>query len=666
MPAIIIIINIVLLSSIFSKQFFSLKLIVSSSSFSSSSLILAKVINSATQCALATSHLVTCAKVVAPTINNATCQLQLTEAYKEVSRAVERVSNVCETSVKDDNLKRELQEASLIVTKALEDLLSHIRLVSKRKTVQIKEVDIAIKNVQTMKPLLNNTMHPHNNSSYFDCLDAIMNLSSKLASSMTAIGRHTESGDLESFEESVKESSNSISGLVEHGAQSAYLVGAADPSSIAGRPGLVDINAFHKANDTIQSACKQLTNRNSNQQQILNAATVIAKHTSSLCDSCRSASSKTTNATVKRQFVQSAKDVANATAILVKEIKALDLDPQNENNRQSCASATRPLIDALENLIKFASTPDFCGIPARISEKAKLAQQPIIISSKQIVENYCSMLNTAKSLFQYSKDPTGWTSLANHSRNVGESIKSLVTSIKDASPGQKECDITIEKLRKNIKELDQSSFSLNSQTLRPRRDLPIKTLREKMHTILNDISDKIDPVRVTGKCEAENIGHSVTSLSSHFDALVSTVISCAAKAGSPKVQTNLIDQTKTICECALQLVYTVKECGGNPKATSVHTDIDDACEALREAIQDLTHTLQTSGNETHVSGIIDTLTKSITRIDERVSFTSSEMVSRSSSFVDYQTQMVNNLREITRCAQEIVGLNQFQSLENPF
>lgn len=55
--------------------------------------------------------------------------------------------------------------------------------------------------------------------------------------------------------------------------------------------------------------------------QVLSAATIVAKHTSALCNACRLASSKTTNPVAKRQFVQSAKEVANTTANLVKSIK---------------------------------------------------------------------------------------------------------------------------------------------------------------------------------------------------------------------------------------------------------------------------------------------------------------------------------------------------------
>ena len=71
----------------------------------------------------------------------------------------------------------------------------------------------------------------------------------------------------------------------------------------------------------ISTACQNLLNPSSNQQQVLAAATVIAKHTSVLCNACKVASSKTSNPVAKRHFVQAAKEVANSTANLVKNIK---------------------------------------------------------------------------------------------------------------------------------------------------------------------------------------------------------------------------------------------------------------------------------------------------------------------------------------------------------
>ena len=44
------------------------------------------------------------------------------------------------------------------------------------------------------------------------------------------------------------------------------------------------------------------------------------------------------------------------------------------------------------------------------------------------------------------------------------------------------------------------------------------------------------------------------------------------------LQVLVLDQTKTVAECAQQLLYAAKESGGNPKATHVHADIDESAE----------------------------------------------------------------------------------------
>lgn len=46
----------------------------------------------------------------------------------------------------------------------------------------------------------------------------------------------------------------------------------------------------------------------------------------------------------------------------------------------------------------------------------------------------------------------------------------------------------------------------------------------------------------------------------------------------------ILDQTKTVAECALQLVYAAKEAGGNPKATHAHPDVDDAADTMKDTL----------------------------------------------------------------------------------
>jgi len=54
---------------------------------------------------------------------------------------------------------------------------------------------------------------------------------------------------------------------------------------------------------------------------MLTALSVIAKQTALICNTCRSASEKSENASTKRNFVQLAKDIANGTATVVQAVK---------------------------------------------------------------------------------------------------------------------------------------------------------------------------------------------------------------------------------------------------------------------------------------------------------------------------------------------------------
>ncbi len=53
----------------------------------------------------------------------------------------------------------------------------------------------------------------------------------------------------------------------------------------------------------------------------------------------------------------------------------------SEKNRLECAKATEPLVKAVEGLTTFASSPQFASIPAKISTKARVAQEPIVAVS---------------------------------------------------------------------------------------------------------------------------------------------------------------------------------------------------------------------------------------------------------------------------------------------
>uniref|UniRef100_A0A8C5VQT2 Talin 2 n=1 Tax=Microcebus murinus TaxID=30608 RepID=A0A8C5VQT2_MICMU len=490
-------------------------------------------------------------------------QIQVIGNLKNISMASSKLLLAAKSLSVDPgapNAKNLLAAAARAVTESINQLIT---LCTQQAPGQ-KECDNALRELETVKGMLDNPNEPVSDLSYFDCIESVMENSKVLGESMAGISQNAKTGDLPAFGECVGIASKALCGLTEAAAQAAYLVGISDPNSQAGHQGLVDPIQFARANQAIQMACQNLVDPGSSPSQVLSAATIVAKHTSALCNACRIASSKTANPVAKRHFVQSAKEVANSTANLVKTIKALDGD-FSEDNRNKCRIATAPLIEAVENLTAFASNPEFVSIPAQISSEGSQAQEPILVSAKTMLESSSYLIRTARSLAINPKDPPTWSVLAGHSHTVSDSIKGLITSIRDKAPGQRECDYSIDGINRCIRDIEQASLAAVSQSLATRDDISVEALQEQLTSVVQEIGHLIDPIATAARGEAAQLGHKVTQLASYFEPLILAAVGVASKILDHQQQMTVLDQTKTLAESALQMLYAAKEGGGNPK-----------------------------------------------------------------------------------------------------
>uniref|UniRef100_A0A8C7ZN04 Talin 2a n=1 Tax=Oryzias sinensis TaxID=183150 RepID=A0A8C7ZN04_9TELE len=526
-------------------------------------------------------------------------QVQVISNLKNISMASSKLLLAAKSLSVDPaaaNAKNLLAAAARAVTDSINQLIT---LCTQQAPGQ-KECDNALRELEAVRGMLDNPSEPVNDLSYFDCIESVMENSKVLGESMAGISQNCKISDVTAFGDSVGSASKALCGLTEAAGQASYLVGVSDPNSQAGHQGLVDPIQFAKANQAIQMACQNLVDPESSPSQVLSAATIVAKHTSALCNACRLASSKTTNPVAKRHFVQSAKEVANSTANLVKTIKALDGD-FSEENRSRCQVATTPLIEAVENLTTFASNPEFASVPAQISNEGSAAQEPIIQSARSMLDSSTLLLKTARSLALNPKDPPTWSVLAGHSRTVSDSIKSLITAIRDKAPGQRECDSSIDNINKCIRDIEQASLAVVSQNLPSRDDISLEALQEQLTSTVQEIGHLIDPVSTAARGEASQLGHKVTQLAGYFEPLIKASVGVASKLNDHQQQMTFLDQTKTLAESALQMLYAAKEGGGNPK-------LDEGTPPEDEG-----------------------------------------------SFVDYQTSMVKHSKAIAVTAQEMIG-----------
>ncbi|XP_005401061.1 PREDICTED: talin-1 isoform X2 [Chinchilla lanigera] len=543
------------------------------------------------------------------------------------------------------NLKSQLAAAARAVTDSINQLITTCT----QQAPGQKECDNALRELETVRELLENPVQPISDMSYFGCLDSVMENSKVLGEAMTGISQNAKNGNLPEFGEAIATASKALCGFTEAAAQAAYLVGVSDPNSQAGQQGLVEPTQFARANQAIQMACQSLGEPGCTQAQVLSAATIVAKHTSALCNSCRLASARTANPTAKRQFVQSAKEVANSTANLVKTIKALD-GAFTEENRAQCRAATAPLLEAVDNLSAFAANPEFASIPAQISPEGRAAMEPIVISAKTMLESAGGLIQTARALAVNPRDPPRWSVLAGHSRTVSDSIKKLITSMRDKAPGQLECETAIAALNSCLRDLDQASLAAVSQQLAPREGISQEALHTQMLTAVQEISHLIEPLAGAARAEASQLGHKVSQMAQYFEPLTLAAVGAASKTLSHPQQMALLDQTKTLAESALQLLYTAKEAGGNPKQAA-HTQeaLEEAVQMMTEAVEDLTTTLNEAASAAGVvGGMVDSITQGINQLDE------GPMGEPEGSFVDYQTTMVRTAKAIAVTVQEMV------------
>merc|ERR1719447_1762934 len=142
---------------------------------------------------------------------------------------------------------------------------------------------------------------------------------------------------------------------------------------------------------------------------------------------------------------------------------------------------------------------------------------------------------------------------------------------------------------------------------------------------------------------------------SYFEPLVSNSIGTASNMVSSKQQVLVLDQTKTVAECAQQLLYAAKESGGNPRATHVHGDIDESAEAMTAALQEMQGSVEKlAPNMGVVSSIVNCISEAIIQVDDYRPGSRNDGAEAEEGLVTFQTRMMTSTKEIAKTAQEIV------------
>ncbi|XP_055324815.1 talin-2 isoform X2 [Sitodiplosis mosellana] len=541
------------------------------------------------------------------------------------------------------NAKGQLSQASRTVT----DSINYLVDVSTQAAPCQKECDNAIRSIEALRPLLDNPTEPINDQGYYECVENATEKSRQLGIAISDTCNQAKNADTE-FGHSVNQVSEALRSLIESAAQASYLIGVSHPTSSSGRPGIIDQTQLYRAYQGIRQNCDIVSSLNTTKQQKITALTAVAKQTSILCTVCRRASLNTSNPVAKNEFIEGAKSVANTTADLVAQVKALE----DEYSAPSRAQYVEPLLEAVNSMCQYASQPEFISIPAKISEEGYRAQEPILQAGRGVVNGVVEMVKAVKSLAVAPKDPAVWQQLSLRSKPVSDSVRNLVDSIRDKAPGQAQCDNVLETINTCARELDTASISIGVQGLPKRQDNNLQGFTSQMLNASAELLDKLEPIKSAAKRNAESLGHAVTEISRYIVPLTESAIGASSHIVHSNKQILLIDQTRSVVESSRELVEVAREAGGNPRATQLHSRLDEAVDNTREIILELNTTVEKLSTESGiVSGLLEQIYRAMSRItDKRQSVFNA---TSSTSFVDYQTRMVQSAKEIARLANEM-------------
>ncbi|KAK3099739.1 hypothetical protein FSP39_008848 [Pinctada imbricata] len=540
------------------------------------------------------------------------------------------------------NAKNLLQQAARAVTDSINQLID----VCITRTPEQRECDDACRHMQLMKSLLENTSEAMSDMNYSQCIDSISEKTKHLGLAMTGISDTVKKKDSAKFCESVQHVRGAVGGLTEAAAQAAYLVAISDPESVEGRPGLLDPTQFSQANQAVHTVCKKLINLTLSQQQVISEAKVVTKHTTDLCKVCKLAASKTTDPDVKKRFEHSANMMTDLIKSLVRSLKVLESQYTDENRRK-CAMAAKPLMQEVDDITVYASSPEFASIPAQISSQAKKAQEPVLKGGRSVVDNACQLLMAAKRMAGNPKDPSTSQKYTEQAKSVNNALKTLLTSARAAAPGQRECEEAISKITKCERDLDHASLEAMTQSLPPRKDNTLNGFQEIMTREIKAIQSMVEEVREAAKSDPVALGNKAMTLSSHFEPLSDSAIGCASLTASVMDEAPLLDLTKTVAESTRELLTTCKNSVGKPEEGSGEA-VDNAARSLLEVIRDLLKSLEESASQAGmIERLEDKLNASMAKIHQRQS------MGEDMTYSACQTKMIALGKKITRTAQEM-------------
>ncbi|XP_070546810.1 talin rod domain-containing protein 1-like [Ptychodera flava] len=223
--------------------------------------------------------------------------------------------------------------------------------------------------------------------SYAKCRDTIIARTKGLSVLTRDVLQQMGSGKYRECGDTLKEICGMVVSLTECSSHAAYLAATSEPGAIKSIPGIIDKYKVSRAKFDIEHSCNQIQNVPIVELSPFRIVTIsgeISNNLHILTRACILASDASEEQFHKEQFRLCVKSVTACATALLSAIKKYK-NTLDERNRTRCVVFCKPLVQACQAVVEYATEGEHLGTPAQLSESGKKVQTAILGGCMSVV-----------------------------------------------------------------------------------------------------------------------------------------------------------------------------------------------------------------------------------------------------------------------------------------
>lgn len=334
-------------------------------------------------------------------------------------------------------------------------------------------------------------------------------------------------------------------------------------------------NYFTSQHKLVQQNCAPLRNPNPSDPVVVEAIKVLVRVCAETADVATLAADAEDNPISKKRLVDSAQTVRGARVTLITAAKEATQFPQ----------AIPKLVEAGNNLLlQFSWMISLC--PLASSNCPQILDEAFVVA-----ENLKKMVTALKNSLA-AKDPAvsanGVASAKSYISTVSDSVKALLSTIKQLGPSQRQCEEARNVLTRVSEDLTAAAFaaSLNEVPPCPR---PITEIKAEISNQLKELAAAMQKFNIQQDTNVTQFSPTVDSLGQIAPRLANSVKLLASTHPTPASQVDILLLAREVISALAVFVTIVKNVGADLEQP---TAITAAAQAVQVKLVDLVNALK--------------------------------------------------------------------------